>query len=72
MFRTDVAPGVHLLQHGNVNCYLIEEGDALTVVDAGLPGAWAELGRAVRHLGRAPEDIRALGRVAKCWFGAFG
>lgn len=60
MFRTDVAPGVHLLQHGNVNCYLIEEGDALTLVDAGLPGAWAELGRAVRHLGRAPEDIRAL------------
>lgn len=60
MFRTDVVPGVHLLQYANVNCYLIEDGDALTLVDAGLPGAWTELGHAVRHLGRAPEDIQAL------------
>lgn len=37
MFRTDVVPSVHLLHRANVNCYLIEDGDALTLVDAGLP-----------------------------------
>ena len=54
------APGIHLVQHANVNCYLIEDTDGLTLVDAGLPAVWRPLGHAVRALGRRPEDIKAL------------
>lgn len=60
MFTHDVAPGVHLIQHANVNCYLLEDEDGLTLVDAGLPGVWTELGQAIRAIGRRPEDLRAL------------
>lgn len=60
MLTPDVAPGVHRLAHAHVNCYLIESKDGLTLVDAGLPGLWHELGMALRHLGHRPEDVRAL------------
>ncbi|MBB5832987.1 MBL fold metallo-hydrolase [Brachybacterium aquaticum] len=60
MLDRDVAPGVHRIAHAQVNCYLIEGGDGLLLVDAGLPGVWHELGLALRTLGRRPEDLRAL------------
>lgn len=60
MTARPVAPGIHLVQHANVNCYLIEDTDGLTLVDAGLPAVWRPLGHAVRALGRRPEDIKAL------------
>lgn len=63
MFIQNAAPGVHIIQHANVNCYLLEDlegGTGLTLVDAGLPGVWTELGRAIRELGRRPEDLKAL------------
>ncbi|MCG7309430.1 MBL fold metallo-hydrolase [Brachybacterium sp. ACRRE] len=60
MLSVDVADGIHLLQHGHVNCWLIEGAGGLTLVDAGLPGVWNRLGRAVRELGYRPEDLRAL------------
>lgn len=60
MLTPDVVPGVHMIEHAHVNCYLIEGSGGLTLVDAGLPGVWRELGTALRTLGRRPEDIRAL------------
>lgn len=60
MLTRHVARGVHLLEHAHVNCYLIEGEDGLTLVDAGLPGLWHELGTAIRDLGHRPEDVRAL------------
>ncbi len=63
MLITDTAPGVHLIQHANVNCWLIEddtEGKGLTLVDAGLPRTWPRLEEAVNTLGYRLEDIRAL------------
>ncbi|MGM7666809.1 MBL fold metallo-hydrolase [Microbacterium sp. A93] len=60
MFIRDAAPGVHLIEHANVNCYLLEDEEGLTLVDAGLPGVWTELGQAIRALGRRPEDLKAL------------
>lgn len=56
----NVAPGIHMIQNYNVNCYLLEDEDGLTLVDAGVPRMWHELGRAVRRIGRTPEDIKAL------------
>src|SRR3954447_9384166 len=35
---SEVAPGVHRLGNAYVNCYLIEDGNHLTLVDAGVPG----------------------------------
>lgn len=60
MRTVEVTRGVHLVQHANVNCWLIEGDDGLTLVDAGLPGLWRPLGEAIRALGHRPEDIRAL------------
>ncbi|RLY94395.1 MBL fold metallo-hydrolase [Kocuria tytonicola] len=60
MFVRDVAPGIHMVQSHHVNCYLLEDEDGLTLVDAGLPRVWNELGWAVRELGRTPADLKAL------------
>lgn len=60
MFLKNVAPGIHLIQSHNVNCYLLEDDQGLTLVDAGLPRVWNELGHAIRELGRAPADLKAL------------
>lgn len=56
----NVAPGVHRLAHAAVNLYLVEEGGAITVVDAGLPKVWRYLEQALQALGRSPKDVRAL------------
>lgn len=54
------APGIHLIEHAHVNCYLIEGDDGLTLVDTGLPSHWPHLARAVEELGAALSDIRAV------------
>jgi glyoxylase-like metal-dependent hydrolase (beta-lactamase superfamily II) len=60
MLHRDVAEGVHRIDHSFVNWYLVEDGDRLTVVDAGTPDAWSELENAVRAIGRRLSDIEAL------------
>lgn len=55
-----VADGVHCLTHANTNCYLVEAGDDLLLVDAGLPSMWPLLGQALTRLGRGPGDLRAV------------
>jgi glyoxylase-like metal-dependent hydrolase (beta-lactamase superfamily II) len=55
-----VAPGVHRLEHAYVNCYLLEGGRGLTLVDAAFPGTWPILDRALRALNREPTDVKAL------------
>jgi hypothetical protein len=39
-----IARGVHRLGDGLVNSYLLEESGELTIVDAGAPGYWNDLG----------------------------
>ncbi|WP_324650970.1 MBL fold metallo-hydrolase [Georgenia sp. H159] len=56
----EVAPGVHLVSHAHVNCYLVEDDDGVTLVDAGLPSVWRPLGWAIRAIGHRPRDLRAL------------
>lgn len=57
---TEVAHGIHLIHHAHVNCYLIEDADGLTLVDAGLPRVWNTLGQTIRDIGRDPRDLRAV------------
>ena len=60
MFHPNVAPGVHRVEDANTNWYLVEDGDRLTVVDAGVPRSWDSLQQALDTLGRRPRDIAAV------------
>jgi glyoxylase-like metal-dependent hydrolase (beta-lactamase superfamily II) len=60
MPTTQVAEGVHRLTQGVVNLYLVEEGGRLLLVDAGAPGDWNLLVRAVAGLGRRLDDLEAV------------
>jgi len=53
----EVADGVHRIEHAYVNVYLVVDGDGVLLVDTGLPGAWYEIGSAIRRLGRRPADV---------------
>jgi glyoxylase-like metal-dependent hydrolase (beta-lactamase superfamily II) len=55
-----VADGVHRIEDAYTNWYLVEDGRALTVVDTGHPRSWRSLQDALRELGRAPSDIKAV------------
>lgn len=58
--HADVAPGVHRVEHSFTNFYLLEDGDRLTLVDAGVPTAWEPLQAALGGIGRAIDDIEAV------------
>ncbi|MEA2518404.1 MAG: hypothetical protein QOF49_484 [Chloroflexota bacterium] len=55
-----IVDGIHRLGSGMVNSYLLVEGGAVTVVDAGLPGYWKDLEQELAALGRSIEDVRAV------------
>jgi len=56
----EIAPGIHRLGPGIVNCYLLEEQGGVTVVDAGAPGYWDDLPRELAAMGRRIDDVKAL------------
>lgn len=55
-----VAPGVRAVVHASTCCYLVEDDEGLTFVDAGLPRTWSHADRAVREAGRGWDDVRAI------------
>jgi glyoxylase-like metal-dependent hydrolase (beta-lactamase superfamily II) len=55
-----VAPGVVRLGTSLVNWYLVDDGDGLTLVDAGLPGYWPQLPVVMEALGRRVGDLHAV------------
>jgi glyoxylase-like metal-dependent hydrolase (beta-lactamase superfamily II) len=57
---TEVAPGVHAVESVAVSWTLVEDGDALTLIDAGYPGDHDTLIRSIRAIGHQPSDIRAV------------
>lgn len=57
---TEVAPGVYGFGSKRVNWYVVEGGDGLTVVDAGVPGHWDQLVDGLDDLGRDLGDVEAL------------
>lgn len=60
MIHSSVGDGVHLITHAHVNCYLIEDEDGVTLVDAGVPSMWPMLLQLLDDRGRRPEDVQAL------------
>jgi glyoxylase-like metal-dependent hydrolase (beta-lactamase superfamily II) len=57
---TEVAPGIHRLGNDIVNYYLVEEGEGLTLVDAGLPAFRAQLEAFLRERRRTLADVDAV------------
>jgi glyoxylase-like metal-dependent hydrolase (beta-lactamase superfamily II) len=55
-----IAAGVHRLGSGQVNVYLVEDGGAVTIIDAGLPGYWSDLLAELGAMGRSLADVRAV------------
>ena len=60
MIRTDIAPGIHYVEHSRTNVYLVEDDDGVLLVDTGLPRSKVQLLRALSLIGRGVEDIRAV------------
>ena len=56
----EIAAGVHGLGSEYVNWYLVEDGDQLTAVDAGLAGFASHLDDDLRALGRHRSDVTAV------------
>lgn len=56
----DVSPGVHQIEHAHTNCYVIEDVDGVTLVDAGYLSTWTLVEECLTAVGRSPDDIRAL------------
>ena len=55
-----LAPGLHRLGDGLVNSYLVEDGGAITIVDAGMSGQYGDLERELAAMGRTKADIKAI------------
>ena len=60
MFHANVAQGVHRIEDAYTNWYLVEDGDQLTIVDAGVPSSWDSLLDALPRIGRSVRDIAAV------------
>jgi glyoxylase-like metal-dependent hydrolase (beta-lactamase superfamily II) len=60
MLQQNVAEGIHRVEDAYTNWYIVEDGDALTIVDAGVPTSWRSFLEALTTLGRRPADVQAL------------
>jgi glyoxylase-like metal-dependent hydrolase (beta-lactamase superfamily II) len=56
----DQIRGVSRVGDDIVNVYLVEEAGSVTIVDAGVPGYWTSLPRALGAIGRSLSDVRAI------------
>lgn len=57
---TEVAPQVHVLGSLRFNWYVVAESGSYTVVDAGLPAHWPQIGTLLTALGAGLDDVEAV------------
>jgi glyoxylase-like metal-dependent hydrolase (beta-lactamase superfamily II) len=60
MLTRNLGEGVHRVTSADVNFYLVEGEDGVTVVDAGLPAMYPLLARSLVGMGYGRADIKAL------------
>ena len=60
MTVSQVVPGVWRAGTRFVNWYIVDGGDGLTLIDAGLPGYRKQLGPSLASIGRQVSDVRAV------------
>lgn len=56
----EIAPHLHRIGSDIVPSYLVEDGGAVTIVDAGIAGLWRELPGELEAMGRSMADVRAV------------
>ncbi|HEY4190770.1 MAG TPA: MBL fold metallo-hydrolase [Candidatus Limnocylindrales bacterium] len=56
----ELRPGLRRLGDGLVNSYLVQEGEAVTIVDAGMAGQYGDLERELQAMGRTKADVRGI------------
>lgn len=57
----EITNGIHELRGRMVNCYLVENGDGLMLIDTGLPGNSSKIKAYVEDiLKRTPQDIKTI------------
>jgi glyoxylase-like metal-dependent hydrolase (beta-lactamase superfamily II) len=52
--------GIHWVEDSYTNYFLVEDGDRITVVDAGHPTSWGSFETALRRIGRTTGDVDAV------------
>lgn len=55
-----LTPSIHRGGDSIVNWYAVVDGGKVTLVDAGLPRHWSQLGTVLDGLGRSPGDVEAV------------
>ncbi len=55
-----IGPHLHRLGNDIVASYLIDTDDGITLIDAGLPGHWADLNKELAAIGKPASEIRGL------------
>lgn len=56
----EIAPGLHAIDGGNVNAFLIDAPEGLILVDAGLPTSEDRIVEGIQGLGKSPADLRHI------------
>jgi len=56
----ELAPGLHRIGNDIVAAYAISTPEGVTLIDAGLPGMWADLRAELEAHGRALDDVRGV------------
>lgn len=56
----EIAPNIYCVTLGNVNAYLCQEMDGLTLIDTGMPNKRDDIFSYVDGLGRQPLDIQRI------------
>lgn len=56
----ELGDGIRRVGGGIVNAYLLVDGRDVTIIDAGMPGSWADLVAELGAISRTLDDVRAL------------
>ncbi len=56
----EIRAGVRRIGGGLVNSYLVDDGGAITIVDAGAPAYYGDLATELAALGRSLDDVRSV------------
>ena len=55
-----IIQNVYLVKTLLSNCYLIEEGDELILIDAGAPSGYNQIAGSIRSIGRDPGELTGI------------
>ncbi len=55
-----IIPGIHAINLGFVNCYLIEEPDSLTLIDCGIPPSGKKIASYINSIGRPIKELKNI------------